>query len=323
MAVRKNSTASVSGEKKARSERIRAIRRASKVGIAGNGILAVLKVFFGFTANSFALISDGIDSLTDVLTSGITLFTASISSQPPDMKHPYGHGRAETIATKLLAFIIFFAGSQLIVTAVQRLFRPDHMEIPSSSALYIALISIAGKVFLGIYKKSVGKKYSSSMLIADAKNMRNDVLISASVFTGIVFTLVLSLPIIDTLIAIGIGVYILFSALGIFTETSLELMDGIADEQLYQQVFDAVNSVDAATNPHKTRIRKFNNLYIIDMDIEVDGNLTVAEGHDIAMGVERKVRESVSNVYDIQVHVEPEGNVEKHETFGISEDLLN
>ncbi len=305
-----------------RRKRVSAIKLASVVGIAANGILGVLKISFGFIAGSFALISDGIDSITDVLTSAITLFTAGISSQPPDIKHPYGHGRAETIATKILSFIIFFAGSQLIVTSVQRLIRAEEMPLPSQSALYVALISIVGKILLSVYKKRIGKRYRSSMLIADAKNMRNDVLISASVFTGILFTLILEIPIIDTLIAIAIGCYILVTALGIFSETSLELMDGISDKNLYQSVFDAANSVDAAMNPHKTRIRKFNNIYIIDMDIEVDGRLTVEQGHDIAKNVEQRIRTSIPEVYDVQVHVEPVGNIEDHESFGISEDLI-
>lgn len=321
MALRKD-PATDAAAVSSRERRIRAIRRASWVGIIGNGFLSVLKMSFGVIAGSFALISDGIDSLTDVLTSGITLFTATISSKPPDLKHPYGHGRAETIATKVLAFIIFFAGSQLVVSAVRRLFQPEAIQTPSTAALYIAAVSIAGKVFLGIYKKRIGTIYRSSMLKADAKNMRNDVLISSSVFTGILFSLILNMPVIDTLIAAAIGVYILISALGIFTETSLELMDGISDHQIYQEVFDAVNSVEAAGNPHKTRIRKFNNMYIIDMDIEVDGSMTVEEGHAAAMEVEANVRNQVSHVYDIHVHVEPKGNVEHKESFGISEDLL-
>jgi len=287
-----------------------------------NGLLAVLKIVFGWLTNSFALISDGIDSLIDILTSGITLFTAAISEQPPDVKHPYGHGRAETIATKLLAFVIFFAGSQLIVTAVQRIFDPAEMAVPSQLALYIALISVGGKIFLGLYKRSVGKKYNSSMMLANAKNMRNDVLISASVFTGILFTRIFELPILDTLVAVGIGIYILYSAFQIFTETSQELMDGMADKKMYQLVFEAANSVKAVTNPHKTRIRKLNNMFIIDIDIEVDGQLTVKEGHETAVKVEKKVREKVPDVYDVHVHVEPEGNVEDQEKFGISEELL-
>ena len=321
MAEEKNSTDSRTGSI-TQQKRTRVIKQVSWVSIIGNALLAVLKMGFGFIAGSFALISDGIDSLLDVLTSGITYVTASISSQPPDMKHPYGHGRAETIATKILSFVIFFAGSQLVVASVQRLVNGEFSDVPAPAPLYVALISIIGKILLSVYKKRMGVKYRSPMLMANAKNMKNDVLISGGVFVGILCTRVFNVPVLDPLIAAGIGVYILISALGIFSETSLELMDGISDKDLYREVFEAVNSVKAANNPHKTRIRKLNNMYIIDMDIEVDGSLTVKQGHAVAMTVEKKIQDTVPNVYDVQVHVEPEGNVEDHESFGVTEDLL-
>lgn len=322
MAAEENRTPGKTVDNQSVEVRVRAIKAASVIGIVGNGLLAVIKVAVGLIANSFALVSDGIDSFTDVLTSSITLFTASISSRPPDMKHPYGHGRAETIATKMLAFIIFFAGGQLVLSAGGKLWNRDYLDVPGSVTLYIAALSIAGKVLLGYYKKIIGTRYKSSMLIADAKNMRNDVLISASVFAGIFVTRIFNFPVLDPILAVIIGIYIILSALGIFTETSLELMDGIADPRIYQMVFDAANAVTAVTNPHKTRIRKLNNLYIIDMDIEVDGNLTVKRGHAIAMAVEKNIYDSVPDVYDVHVHVEPCGNIEEEESFGISEDHL-
>ncbi|MCF7953744.1 MAG: cation diffusion facilitator family transporter [Spirochaetales bacterium] len=303
-------------------ERIGAIRKTSVIGILGNAVLAAVKIIVGLLSNSFALVSDGIDSSTDVLTSGITYFTAGISSQPPDEKHPYGHGRAETIAAKLVAFVIFFAGSQLIISALKQLAAGELKELPGLVALYAAGVSIVGKIILGIYKYHVGKKYRSSMILADAVNMRNDVLISLSVLAGIFFTRYLELPILDTIVAIGIGIWILAGALRIFLETSNELMDGITDRKMYKKVFSAAKQVAGAGNPHKTRIRKLNNLYIIDMDIEVDGELSVLKGHEIAKNVESSVRENIKDIYDVQVHIEPKGNIEDEESYGLSEDSL-
>ena len=101
--------------------RVQVIARASWIGIVGNGLLAVLKIGFGIWGHSLALIGAGIDTVTDVATSIVTLFTGRIIDKPPDEKHPYGHGRAETIATKLLAFIIFYAGTQLVVSSVTQI----------------------------------------------------------------------------------------------------------------------------------------------------------------------------------------------------------
>jgi len=302
--------------------RTKIIKRASWVGIIFNSILAMLKITFGFLAHSYALIGDGIDSFTDVVTSGVTLVTASIAAQPPDKEHPYGHGRAETIATKLLSFIIFFAGAQLAVSAVKRIITPEELRLPEFPAFAVIIVSIVVKIFLSVYKKRAGKAAGSAMISADAQNMRNDVLISVSVLVGLLFTVLLEIPVIDSIAALLVSFWILKTALGIFLETSRELMDGVDNPELYRKVFEIVNSVPGTGNPHKTRIRKLNNVYIIDMDIEVDGSLTVKQGHAIAMAVEKAIKSAVPDVYDTQVHIEPVGNYEKREIYGLNENLI-
>ena len=100
-------------------------------------------------------------------------------------------------------------------------------------------------------------------------------------------------------------------------------MDGVDDPDIYKRVFKIVKTIPGTGNPHKTRIRKLNNVYIIDMDIEVAGDLTVEEGHTIAMEVEKAIRKQICEIYDMNVHVEPTGNYEKRESFGLTEDLIN
>ncbi len=160
------------------------------------------------------------------------------------------------------------------------------------------------------------------MLIADAKNMQNDVYISLSVLIGLFFTIQLQMPILDSITTLFVSAWIIRSAYMIFTETSVELMDGLDSSELYSEVFRIVKQVGGVVNPHKTRIRKLNNVYIIDMDIEVDGALTVTEGHKIAKAAEHALREQIHDIYDVNIHIEPVGNIEKHENFGVSEDLL-
>jgi divalent metal cation (Fe/Co/Zn/Cd) transporter len=96
-------------------------------------------------------------------------------------------------------------------------------------------------------------------------------------------------------------------------------MDGLQDRSVYHAVSNAALSVQGVRNPHKMRIRKSNTRYIVDIDIEVDGKMTVEEGHRKAMEVERKVHSEVSNVYDVHVHVEPLGAGEHHERYGLSQ----
>ncbi len=298
------------------------IRRTSWIGILGNAVLSSIKIGIGFISGSFALIGDGIDSLTDVLTSSITLFTGAISSKPPDLEHPYGHARAETIATKLLSFIIFFAGAELGIAAIKQLIAQEVRETPSPIAFIAIGISIVGKILLAMNKFRAGEKVNSSMLIADAKNMKNDVYISLSVLVGVFFTIILNMPILDSVTTIVVSLWILKSAFEIFSEASSELMDGLDRPEMYEEVFKITRLVPGVVNPHKTRIRKLNNVYIIDMDIEVDGSLTVAQGHEIAIQTEKALRDEIPAIFDVTIHVEPEGNIETYENFGVTEDLL-
>jgi len=297
--------------------RIQNIKRASWIGVIGNTILAVLKIFTGAVTGSFAVIGDGIDSTTDILTSFLTLWVTKIIDKPPDEEHPYGHGRAETIATGILAFIIFYAGIQLIITSIQRIFSGEVSQIPSAPAIYVTIFSIIVKIFLAWYKHSTGKREKSSMLIADAKNMRNDVFLSSSVLIGLIFTYVFNLPILDKIVALFLGVWIIKVAIEIFYEENHELMEGVEDTSVYNQIFHAVGIVEGAYNPHKARIRKIGAYLIIDLDIEVDGQMTVTASHEIARQVEKSIKEHVEHVYDVLIHVEPLGNVEEDEKYGV------
>lgn len=304
-------------------QRTHAIVAASWVGIFGNGLLAVAKIAIGLLSGSMAVLGDGIDSSTDILTSIITLVTGRIISKPPDIEHPYGHTRAEAIATKTLSFIIFFAGGQLALSAVERILRGSPGPIPEPIAIYITIVSILGKAALSLYKFRVGRRINSQMLIADAKNMRNDIVISSAVLLGLVFTFLLYLPLFDAVTALLVSIWILGVAYGIFTETNAELMEGHEDNEVYSRIFDAVDSVEGAFHPHRARVRKIGASYVVDLDIEVDGAKTVYEAHTIAQTTEREIASRLGNVYDVLVHVEPLGNIEDAEKYGVSRRKLS
>jgi len=157
------------------------------------------------------------------------------------------------------------------------------------------------------------------MLITNAVNMRNDIFISLSVLIGLIFSVVFSLPIIDKLLALFLGGFIMFEAFKIFLKTNIELMDGIDDTQLYCQLFEAVNLVEGAYNPHRVRARKIGSHYMVNLDIEVDPDLPVREAHKIAQEVEKSIKSNLKNIYDVMVHIEPMGNFERDEKFGIKE----
>jgi len=298
------------------------IIRISWIGITGNSILSVSKIVLGLISGSLAVVGDGIDSAGDIITSWITLITARIIARPPDHRFSFGYARAETIATSVLAFIIFFAGAQLCISTVAIIARGEIRMLPTQLSVYVTLFSIGGKLFLSILHLRVGKKINSSMLIANGRNMQNDVLISVTVLAGLFFTFILKMPLVDKITALIISLWIMRVGLRIFLQTIIEMMDGVKDPAIYKKVFEAVREVTDAQNPHKVRIRQLGNLYLVSLDIEVDENISVKASHDIAMLVEERIKSKIRDVSEVLVHIEPSGNVEK-EAFGVTKTHLD
>jgi cation diffusion facilitator family transporter len=301
------------------TRKARLIRAASLTALFGNTFLAAVKISAGLYAGSLAVLGDGIDSSVDVLIAIMSLAVARIISRPADKEHPWGHGRAETIATTLLSCILFFAGAQLILNSAGDLVFGERHEAPRGLALAAALVSIAGKLLLAWSQHVFGKKAGSPMLRANAKNMAGDVVLSIGVLAGLGLSILLDIGAIDSAAAILVGLWVMKSAVGIFIEANTELMDGGSGKEFYRAVFDAVNSIKGAGNPHRVRMRRIAGLWDIDIDIEVDADLSVRAAHKIASLVEGAIKEKIEGVYDIVVHIEPEGLYHKSEGYGLSE----
>jgi cation diffusion facilitator family transporter len=302
-------------------DRPKVIKRVSLIGILANGLLSAAKIAAGAVSGSYAVISDGLDSASDVLTFVITFYASRIINKPPDHKYPYGYQRAEAIATKLLSFIIFFVGAQLFYSSLVRIIEDHPHQVPSMLALYITLISVGVKGGLYLYTTVTGKRINSQMLIANGKNMRNDILISFSVLVGLLFTYQFNLPLVDLITALAISIWIMRDAFSIFMESSIELMDGVEDSTVYFRIFEAVEQTSGAYHPHRVRLRKHAEQYVIALDIEVDPEIKISEAHQIAKQVEENIKEKVGNTFDVMVHTEPYGNIET-EQFGISPERM-
>jgi cation diffusion facilitator family transporter len=303
------------------AERGGIIKTAAATALAGNLFLAALKIGAGISSGSLAVLGDGIDSSVDVLIAVMSLAVSAVISRPADAGHPWGHGRAETVATAVLSFILFFAGAQLMLNAVLSLFSGMTREVPDKQALYVTLVSIAGKLVLAWSQYLFSKKAASAMLRANAQNMAADVVVSLGVLGGLGLSLFFKRGAIDAAAAILVGLWVIKSAVGIFIEANSELMDGGSGAAVYRTVFEAVRSVPGAGRPHRARMRRIAGFWDIDMDIEVDPQLTVSEAHRIASEVEKAIKERVEGVYDIMIHVEPAGNIE-NEGFGLCEDAV-
>jgi cation diffusion facilitator family transporter len=303
------------------SERIRLIRTAGIISLLGNLILALTKLILAKVSGSLAVMGDGIDSMTDVIIALMTIIVSRIINRPGDKEHPWGHGRAETTATMALSFIIFFAGTQLAMSSIHELIDHSYKSEVSFYAILAALISICGKSLLTFSQYILGKKSNSTMIKANALNMKSDIIMSTGVLTGIGGARIFNCPLLDPVTALLVSAWVIKNAVTIFAEMNTELMDGNLNKDVYKMMFDAVMSVKGVSNPHRARIRKLASHWDIDLDIEVDARMTVHDAHEIANNVEKAVRGVIPDVYDIMVHVEPAGHGGHHdrEQFGLKE----
>lgn len=297
--------------------RLRILKKASWAGIIGNTTLSAVKIIAGWLSGSLAVVGDGLDSLTDVVTSMVTLYAAKTGAAPPDAEHPWGHGRAETIATKTLSLIIIMAGIQLFLMSFRKITGDADRVAPGQLALLVSGISILGKAGLAMYKHRAGKMAESPMMSVDAMHTRNDIFLSFSVLAGVFFTRILQLPVLDLIFGMLISVWIIVSGVKVFLHANTELMDSVEDKNLYLRVFESVEAVNGMEKPHRVRIRRLNSLYVIDLDVEVDGSLSVQEAHRLACMLESEIRLRIKNVFDIMVHVEPAGGGFHKEAYGL------
>lgn len=291
----------------------------SYITLFGNAALALMKLTTGFITDSFAVIGDGIDSSTDVVISIISLISTYIASKPADRVHTFGHKRAETIGTKVLSFIIIFAGIQLFTSALGKILKGGSSSAPDIVTVIVVIISILGKLILSGFSFKIGKKIGSDLVIANAKNMRNDIFTSAGVLLGLGFTIFLKLPILDPIVAILVSIWILKTGAEVFLETSSELMDGVKDKNIYNKIFNVIKQFENVKNPHRVRVRKLGDFFIIDLDIEVSPDITIKEAHEIATRIEEELKLKIENIYDIMIHTEPYGNIQKEEIYGVNE----
>ncbi|MCL2223049.1 MAG: cation diffusion facilitator family transporter [Oscillospiraceae bacterium] len=298
------------------------IKLAAMIALIGNMILASMKITAGIFSQSNALVGAGIDSSTDVLISIITLVVVKILSKPADANHPWGHRKAETIATAFLSFIIFFAGAQLIINSITGLIAGVDTPLPPTIAIVVLIISVTGKSLLAVSQYILGKRADSAMIKANAKNMASDVLISVGVLVGFAIAHLTGSGQADSIMAILIGLWIIKTAIGIFSDANLELMDGNSDMESYKIIVDSVKAVEGAYSLHRARMRRIGGFWDISFDINVDPKCSVSDAHLIASNVEKEIKKRLENVLDIMIHVEPLGD-DSVEGFGLSESEIS
>lgn len=291
-----------------KEERFRKAEIAAVVGILGNIILAVLKGVIGSISNSRALIADAAHSASDVAGSFAVFVGLRAAKLPPDKDHPYGHGKAESIAAIIVAVLLLLVGVEIGISSGKAIFNP--IEAPGTLALYGALISIVVKEVMFQYKYRLGKKIKSDALIVNAYEHRSDVYSSIAVLIGIAGAILgskLNLPWLiyaDPIAGIFVSVLIAKMAVKLGFESIHTTLDHVLHEEDTTEYKELIIGMPGVVNLDEFYAREHGHYVIIDMKLGVNPEISVKEGHDIGKAVKERLLEE-DEVHDVLVHINP------------------
>ncbi|WP_145409878.1 cation diffusion facilitator family transporter [Paenibacillus xylanexedens] len=282
-------------------EEIRKGERGAWISIAAYLVLSAFKLISGYIFDSSALVADGYNNVTDIVASVAVLIGLRISQKPPDSDHTYGHFRAETIAALIASFIMAVVGLQVLVEAVRSWYVGSFVA-PNLLAAGVAIISAISMLGVYRYNSRLAKQINSQALMAAAKDNRSDAWVSIGAAVGIIGAQ-FGLPWLDKVAAIAVGLLICKTAWEIFRDCTHRLTDGFDQKEL-TDLRSSVARVPGVETIKDVKARVHGSHVLVDIVIEVDGKLSLIEGHQICDRVEERLKRS-HNIMHVHVHVEP------------------
>ena len=280
--------------------------KISGSAIAINLTLALVKVSTGVVGNSYAMIADGIESTTDIFSSLIVMGGLRISTKPPDEDHPYGHGKAESLAGLIVALFLFGAATLIAIQSIQEILTPH--KSPAWYTLMVLIGIIIVKEWLFRRMLQVGDEMDSSALKNDAWHHRSDAITSLATFIGISIALIggAKYATADDWAALLACAIIYFNGFRLLRNALNEVMDAAAPEDIEWQIREVACAVEGVVEIEKCRVRKSGLGYITDLHVVVDGKISVQQGHLIGHAVKDRLIADPIPVTDAIIHIEPD-----------------
>ena len=285
------------------TERAAAASRSTWVSVVVNVLLSTAQIVVGVLSKSQGLIADGIHSLSDLVSDFVVLLANRHSQKDADEDHPYGHQRFETAASLALGVILLAVGAGMLWSAAVKLENPEAIPQVHIVALWVAFGALVAKELLFRYMLKVAKRVKSSMLVANAWHARSDAASSLVVSVGIVGNL-LGYPILDPIAALIVGFMVAKMGWGFGWDALHDLMDRAVDEAETAAIRSTIADTPGVKAVHDIRTRKMGDMIMADAHIEVDAQLTVEAGHDIAVEARRRVMQR-HRVLNLMTHVDP------------------
>lgn len=277
------------------------------VSIGGNVVIAAVNFSLGVALNSIALIAQSVHTASDVVTSVVVLIGFRAAAQPPDERHPYGHGRVESVATLVIAVLLLLVGLEFAGRSIDRVLHGA--EVKGNPVIILALLTIGiAKEWMARFSISLGRSIGSPALEADAWHHRSDAIASAMVAISI-GSAAAGYPTVDAFLGIAVSALILYTGAKLALSSASSLMGESADPGLVAKITGAVRSVDGVNGVHGLSVHDYGGVKIASIHIQVDPKMNVSDSHRIAGAVKYAVLEAAS--VECVVHVEPDGEASR------------
>ena len=284
----------------------RTATRVSAVSIAGNAALSLFKLLAGVLAHSGAMISDAVHSASDVLSSFIVIIGVKLSVRAPDREHPYGHERFECVAAVVLAVVLAVTGLLIGYKAIGSIDEKGGAQVvPGLLALVAAIVSIAVKEAMYWYTRYYGRRLNSTSLMANAWHHRSDALSSVGALIGIAGAR-MGHPVMEPIASLVICVFILKAAYDIFRDALGKMVDRAADTETEKKIEACVLQQAEVLGIDRLQTREFGSRIYVDLEIRLDGTLSLYEAHAVAEQVHDRIERDFPSVKHIMVHVNPD-----------------
>ena len=283
-------------------EKFRITKKAGIYGIIGNIFLLIIKAIIGFVSKSQAMIADSVNSAGDIFASLMTFIGNKIASTPNDEDHNLGHGKAEYIFSMFISISMIIVSAKLLYDSTMTLILGSKLQF-SWFLVVVCVITIITKLCLYIYTKKAYLKYNNILLEANMKDHRNDCIVTTFTLLSIVLALV-GILWFDSVVGIGISIWICYTGITIFIESYNVLMDISVDDKTKSLILDIAHSYKEIKKIENIISTPVGDKYLIFLTIKLDGNMSTFESHSLADSLEENVS-NLDKVYKTVVHVEP------------------
>jgi cation diffusion facilitator family transporter len=263
----------------------------------------IMKLLAGYFGKSEAVFADGMESAADFIALGSSMIALSIGSQPFDEKHPYGHGKAESISAVIVSLIIFSTGGWILVRSLHAIIDGVY-QVPAAMAVAAAFLTIIIKEALYRYSFKTGTKLGSPAILAVAKDHRKDAITSISTLVGVTGAF-FGLTVLDPIAAGITSLFIFHIGYETFVGAAHDLMDGKPADDCVEGIRLLAEGVAGVEHVHEIRCRRSGQYLIVDLKLDMDPEMTVRKSHAIATSVKQLIFEHYQNVGDVMIHVNP------------------